>query len=158
MTATYPTAVVDFGPARANFTDTILAADPNTLRDEVVAIESTLGTTPSISTAAVATGWVNNGTSFASVAARLENIEKGIVADSHPQYTKVAGGSVITPTAGTIGLSIAAASGQSANLQEWRDSAGVVRTRIGPDGYLYVDNLKVTVTIPDPSSLLLGGM
>ena len=158
MTATYPTAVVDFGPARVNFTDTILAADPNTIRDEVVAIESTLGTTPALSTAAVAAGWVNNGTTFASVAARLANIEKGIVADAHPQYTKVAGGSVITPAAGTVGLGITAASGQTANLQEWKDSSGTVRTKIGPDGYLYIDDVKVTVTVPDPSSLLLGGM
>lgn len=158
MTATYPTAVVDFGPAKANFTDTILAADPNTLRDEVVAIESAVGTTPAVSTTAVPTGWVNNGTTFASVAARLANIEKGIVADSHPQYLKIAGGSVITPAVGTVGLGITATAGQTANLQEWKDSSGVVRTKIGPDGYLYVDGVKVTVTIPDPSSLLLGGM
>ena len=158
MTATYPTAVVDFGPSKVNFTDTILAADPNTLREEVVAIEATIGTTPSVSTTAVASGWVNNGTAFTSIAARLANIEKGIVADSHTQYLKVAGGSAVTPAAGTVGLSITAASGQTANLQEWKNSSGVVVTRIGPDGNLYINNIQVTVGVADPSALLLGGM
>lgn len=158
MTATYPSGVVNFGPLKANFVDTILAADPNTLREEVVAIEAAIGTTPGASTVAVATGWRNDGFVFSSVVSRLANIEKGIVADSHPQYLKVSGGSNVQPAAGTVGLSITAATGQTANLQEWKDSSGTVITKIGPDGYLYINNTKVTVTIPDPSSLLLGGM
>jgi len=157
-TPTYPASVVNFGPNKQNNVDIIDAADPNTLRVEVVAIETTLGATPSISTSPTASSsWYNDGRDFSTVIARLANIEAGIVADTHSQYVKVAGGSTISPTASTVGITITAASGQTADLMQWKNSSGTVMTRIGPDGILYATNPQLGAT-DYTENLLLGGM
>jgi hypothetical protein len=47
------------------------------------------------------------------------------------------GGSTIIPSgAAVIGLTIRAASGQSANLMEFRNSSNAVRSFVGSDGLL----------------------
>lgn len=94
MTASYPSSVKAF-TTHVNVTEVIDAGHPNTLQEEVVAIENTLGTTPSVATAATATGWANTATDYTTVNARLANIEKGVVADAHTQYVK---NSIVTTT------------------------------------------------------------
>lgn len=47
---------------------------------------------------------------------------------------------VNTGAAGTIGQIIKGAASQSANLQEWRDSAGALQTAISPTGQLLITN------------------
>jgi hypothetical protein len=154
LTASYPSSVVNFGPDKVNTTDLVIANDPNTLRAEVVAVETTLGITPSLSTApASSAAWYNDGRDYNTVTARLSNIEAGIVADTHTQYVKNTGGSaIVISTASTVGLSIKAANSQSADLMQWKDSSGNVITRIGPDGILYNSVSNFT------GNLLLGGM
>jgi hypothetical protein len=67
------------------------------LQDEVVAIESILGVTPSLSTTPSAGGtFTPTATTFTSVSARLANIETGIVADVHTQYVNKTNGVVTT--------------------------------------------------------------
>lgn len=107
MAASYPTNIKSFGTPHVNNTEIVDASHPNAIQDEVVAVESTLGVTPALSTVATASGWVNNGTDFGTVSARLANIEKGIVADTHTQYLKNTGGTVT----GTITMSGATITG-----------------------------------------------
>lgn len=96
MAASYPSSVRVF-TTKANITDVIDASHPNFLQEEVVAIESTLGVTPNLSTSPSPSGtFVSAATSFASVSARLANIETGIVADTHTQYVKKENGAVTT--------------------------------------------------------------
>jgi hypothetical protein len=95
--ASYPSQVATF-TTHVNVTEIIDAGHPNAIQNEVIAIESAIGTTPSLATAATASGWANTATDYGTVAARLANIEKGIVADAHPQYLK---NSVVT-TAGDL--------------------------------------------------------
>ena len=52
MTASYPTTVKSF-TTKVDFTDTVLAAHVNSLQEEVVAVQTELGTD-----VAVGSGWV----------------------------------------------------------------------------------------------------
>jgi len=64
-------------------------------------------------------------------------IETGVIADSHNQYVHKVGGDTILPSAtNVVGLNVRAAAGQSANLQEWRNSSNSVRTWIDANGNL----------------------
>lgn len=135
MAATYPGTVRSF-TTKVNNIDVIDAAHPNTLQEEVVAIEATLGVNPQISSGLTGT-YISAGTTFASVSARLDNIEKGITGDTHSQYLKSTGGATITASgAAVVPLTVQGVAGQTANLQEWRNSAGTVVAAIASDGSL----------------------
>lgn len=96
MAATYPGSVRSF-TTKVDVTGIVYAAHPNDLQEEVVAIESILGITPSLSTTPNAGGsFTATTTSFATVSARLANIETGIVADVHTQYVNKTNGTVTT--------------------------------------------------------------
>lgn len=145
MTASYPSSVKVF-TTHVNVTEVIDAGHPNTIQDEVVAIESTIGTTPSVATAATASGWANTATDYSTINGRLANIEKGVVADAHPQYIRKAGDSanIIQPSSGSVtGLVITGASaGQTANLQEWRNSSGTLVAYISAAGNFTAVNVS----------------
>ena len=89
MPASYPTTVKTFN-TKVNLTDIVDASHPNSVQEEVVAIETILGISPNVSTTPnPATGFAATSAAYASLAARLANIENGIVGDSHNQYLKV---------------------------------------------------------------------
>jgi hypothetical protein len=137
MAASYPSSIRVF-TTKTNVTDVVDASHPNSVQEEVVAIQSTLGASPQVSTAPSPSGtFTATSTSFASLAARLANIETGIVSDSHGQYIRKTGDSanVITPaSASTKGLIVKGAASQSASLQEWQNSAGTIVSSISPSG------------------------
>jgi len=137
--ASYPSQVATF-PTHVNITEIIDASHPNNIQGEVIAIESTLGVDPVTSTTPSPSGTFNGtSTTFSSVKARLDNIETGIVSDAHTQYIRKTGDSanIITPSSISIkGLIVKAASGQTANLQEWQTSGGTATTYIDPTGAL----------------------
>ena len=157
MAASYPSSVKAFTP-KVNVVDLIQAADPNSLFDEVTAIESVIGTTPSIATAATTSGWANTATDYTTINGRLANIEKGIVADTHTQYVKIVGGSTITSSGNAvIGVIVKGAASQSANLQEWQTSSGTVVAYVDASGNFTAVNVTGAQT-QFLGSLLLGGM
>jgi hypothetical protein len=137
--ASYPSQVATF-PTHVNITEIIDASHPNNIQGEVVAIESTLGVDPVTSTTPSPSGTFNGtSTTFSSVKARLDNIEIGIVSDAHTQYIRKTGdtANIIVPSAITTkGLIVKAASGQTANLQEWQTSGGTPTTYINASGAL----------------------
>ena len=139
MAAVYPGSVRSF-TTKQNNVDVVDASHPNLIQEEVVAIQSTLGTNPA--TSSTGSGiYVSTSTAFATVKARLDNIETGVVGDVHTQYAKNAGGSTILPGAvATKGLVIRAASGQTANLQEWQNSSGTVVSYVDSNGVLSADS------------------
>lgn len=159
MAASYPISVKAFTP-KVNVVDLIQAADPNSLFDEVTAIESVIGTTPSIATAATSSGWANTATDYTTLNGRLANIEKGIVADTHTQYVKKSGGSSITLSTDVIGLAIKGVVGQTTNLQEWQDSAGSVLAYVDAAGNFSAVNISGggSGTVGFEGNFLLGGM
>lgn len=76
MTAAYPTTVKSF-TTKVDFTDTVLAAHVNSLQEEVVAVQTELGTD-----VAVGSGWVGVfdqiTTNWSTLKDRIANIEYGI--------------------------------------------------------------------------------
>lgn len=158
MTASYPSSVKTF-TTHVNVTEIIDAGHPNSIQDEVVAIESVIGTTPSVATAASGSGWANTATDYVTVNGRLANIENGVVADAHSQYIRKSGdtANVITPTASTTkGLVIKAASGQTANLQEWQDSSGTAVSYIDNNGNFNGPNASSTSAGYQDIMMLMG--
>lgn len=137
MAASYPSQVAIF-PTHVNLTEIIDAAHPNNIQNEVVAIEASLGTNPQISSTPNPSSTFNaSSTEFASVSERLNNIEVGIVSDSHNQYLRKTSdsGNVITTGASNLkGLVIKGSSSQTSNLQEWQTSAGTVVCYIDGSG------------------------
>lgn len=135
MAAVYPGSIRVF-TTKVNNVDIIDASHPNVLQEEVIALQSTLGVDPQVSSGLSGT-YISTSTEFTSVADRLDNIEKGVVGDVHTQYVKRSGGTGITLTsASTVGLTIQGAASQTANLQEWKNSSGTVVAAIAPDGSL----------------------
>lgn len=137
--ASYPSQVATF-PTHVNITEVIDASHPNNIQSEVVALESTVGTSPATSTTPSPSGtFTATSTVYSTVKDRLANIETGVVSDAHTQYLRKSGDSanVITPNATSVkGLVIKAAPSQAANLQEWQTSGGSVITYIDASGNL----------------------
>jgi len=142
MTASYPSSVRPF-TTKTNILSVIDAADPNTLQEEVVAIETTLGVNPALSTSVVSTDtFLGTSSQYSTVALRLANIERGIVGDSHTQYVKKAGNeTIVNATASNIALTVRGATSQSANLMEWKTSAGTTVASVNPAGKITASDI-----------------
>lgn len=78
MPASYPASVKSFGPAHQDFTENILAAHVNDVQDEVVAIESMLGTTPQQGGTLV-----GGTTTYATLKARLDALMDAVRTHTH---------------------------------------------------------------------------
>lgn len=155
MAASYPGSIKVFS-SKTNITDVIDASHPNALQEEVLAIESVLGVNPNVSTTPSPVGTFDaTSQTFATLGARLANIETGVVADAHTQYIKKAADSqnIITPTANAnIGIVVKAKVGQTANLQEWRPSnTNTPTTYIDPSGALVS---PISVDVDNANALL----
>lgn len=148
MAASYPGSVRVFD-TKYNITDTVDASHPNSLQEEVVAVQTVLGTNPQTSVAANPSATFNAAsTSYETLSARLGNIENGIVADSHTQYLrKTADGDnsnrIDTGAATRRGVIVRGALNQSVNLQEWQNSIGVVQAAVTPTG-LYTGTINAS--------------
>lgn len=143
MAASYPGSVRPF-LAKTNVTDIIDAAHPNALQEEVIAIESSIGLNPALSTAPSASGtFSSTSTQYSTLTQRLANIETGIVADTHTQYVKKTGNETIANSApANVGLTIKGATSQTANLQEWRSSTNTLLARVSSDGALIAESIS----------------
>jgi len=160
MTASYPGSVKTTFTTHVNVTEVIDASHPNSIQDEVVAIETAVGVSPSISTAPTSsTSWYNDGRDYGTLSSRVANIEAGHLNDTHSQYLRKSGdtGNVITPAATTTkGLVIKAASGQTANLQEWQNSSGTAVSYIDNNGNFNGPNASSTSAGYQDIMMLMG--
>lgn len=147
MVASYPGTIRVF-TSKTDIVDTVYADHPNSLQDEVVAVQTTLGLNPQISTTPNPSGSFNAvSTNYASLAARLANIETGILADTHNQYLKKGGGDVVqSAAASTIPLRLRGAANQSADMLQLLSGAGTTVAAFSADGSLSVNNLTVNGT------------
>lgn len=154
MTASYPGAVRPF-ISKTNVVDIIDAAHPNSLQEEVVAIESTIGLNPALSTAPSTSGtFVSTSTQYATLVQRLANIETGIVSDSHIQYVRKTGNETIVNGVSTnVGLTIKGAASQTANIQEWRNSSNAILARVSATGAFVAESISAP---ENDHALILG--
>lgn len=159
MTANYPSSVRSY-VARVDLVDTVIADNVNSLQEEVVAIETTLGSaatssSPLVSsfgsTAFTTTMNGSGATAWTTVAARLANIENGLINGvGNAPYVAKAGGSTIS-TASVKGLVLQTVSGTSNLLESYSaaaalgfnlDSSGV--PKVGTNNVLYVNSSDYT--------------
>lgn len=124
MPAQYPNAVKTF-VSKVDLQDYVIANDVNQVYDEVTSIQATLGTLPQVS-GVWGSGTFTTTTNWSSTKARIQNIENGLYAINQTYVSNV-GGSTITPaSSSTVGLTVRAAAGQTANLVEFKNAAGTV--------------------------------
>lgn len=142
MPASYPTGVKAFS-TKVDFTDLVLAEHVNTLQEEVRALQATIGTDPQVSS-----GWVGNldksTQTWATLKARIANLEYGVVNDSHTQYIHNTGGDTVQSSAATvIPLKLKGFSSQTADLLRFENSTGSTLTKVDKDGKIYVNNQEI---------------
>lgn len=141
MSAQYPSAVKTF-TVKTNFVDTVLAEHVNSLQDEVTSLETNLGTYLTTSS-----GWVGTfnqtTTTWNTLKDRLTNIEYGLNTAFNNRVSTL-GGSTITPSSvGTVGVTVQAMSGQTADLVDFKTSAGTVVSSVGSDAYMYTSGKRL---------------
>jgi len=154
MTASYPGAVRPF-VSKTNVVDIIDASHPNSLQEEVVAIENTIGLNPALSTAPLPTNtFSNTATQYTTLVQRLANIETGIVSDAHTQYVKKTGNeTIVNGTSSNVALTIKGAASQSANLMEWRNSSNTLLASVSATGVFSIPSIS---TPEGNHALILG--
>lgn len=167
MTASYPSSIRAY-VARVDLVDTVIADNVNSLQEEVVAIETTLGSAASSKNPLVSTFGTTaftttmNGTNNASwltVYDRLTNIENGLLNGvPNSPYVARAGGSVIA-TAGIKGLVLQTVSGSFNLLESYSsgsvlgfnlDSSGI--PKVGTANVLYVGSTDYNTLVSNTSS------
>lgn len=155
MAATYPSSIRTFSTKR-NTLDVIDASDPNNLQEEVIAIESVIGVNPNLSTSPSSSGtFVTTATAFATLSARLANIETGIVSDSHTQYLRKSGNeTIVNLVTSNVAFTIKGASGQTADLQQWKDSSNATVANIAYDGGLTTTKINA----PEVNNLIIDAI
>jgi len=104
MAATYPSSVKTFINKIDN-TDAVIASDVNLAYEEITAIESTIGTTPAISSTWSGTFSTTSTNDFTTVGARLNNIEYGLYTAFNNRVS-TGGGSTIASSSTTVGLTL----------------------------------------------------
>ena len=122
--ATFPGHVRTFSP-KVDLVDYILADHINSLQNEVVAIESTLGDNDGARTSDYSSSrqFVRT-TNWTTLTARLLNIEAGLINGvPNSPYVRTSGGSAIQPVSGTIGITLQRNTGTD-NLLEARPTSG----------------------------------
>jgi len=137
MAANYPTYPVSF-TQKQDLVNLVAAADVNSVYDEVTAIAGTLGADPNKRTPAWNTtnAFLTN-TTFASVDARIDNVENGTFI-VYQDYVSKSGGTIINPGTATttVNLTLRAATSQSVNTFEVKDSSNTTVASISTSGLL----------------------
>ncbi len=154
--AVYPEGVKSF-TNKEDFTDLVLAEHINSLQNEVTAIQAAIGTLPYVTGGYV--GSFDEATvTFATLKARIANIEKGIKGDVHTQYFKYTGGTIQPPNSATVPLTIQGFTSQSSDLLQFKNSGGTTLTKVDAAGKLFVNSQEIKPilmqsTQPDAAAL-----
>jgi hypothetical protein len=143
MPASYPTSIKRWSPNDPGFEypedlkTIVYARHVVTIYDEVTAIQQQLGAGGVATSGSWGAGsFSDTTTNWGSLRDRLQNIENGVVV-AHNNRVATTGGSTVLPSANSVvGLTVRAASGQTANLLEFRNASNQIRTRVESDGLL----------------------
>lgn len=147
MAAQFPGSIRSFTD-KVDLVDTVFADHVNLLQDELRAVQASLGDT--LLTANYS-GTFSTATSWTTLSLRLRNIEAGLANGvTTAPYVKKTGDS-ITPTSGTVGLTLKTSAGTS-NLLDTRNSSNVLGFNVdyagvpkyGTANMLYVGSAEYT--------------
>lgn len=146
MTARYPSNTIQF-TYKVNYTDTVIAEDVNTAYDELVALGSTLGLSPTQSGTWGGAAWSElTGGSWPTVKDRIQNIENGVYTSIHSRVFTDGGSTIQAANTSTIGLIVKAYASQTVDLFQAQTSAGTIVFKVDKDGIPYY-NGKVIATL-----------
>jgi hypothetical protein len=123
MAAQYPSQITAQLIKKVDLTDVVFAADVNDAYDEIVAIQTTVGANPGNPGTWGSAEWTEP-VSFATVAARIKNLENGAYFLQRRFVSNLGGSSIQPSSASTKGLVIRAAASQTAALLEVQNSSG----------------------------------
>ena len=133
MSANYPLSIKVWEPV-VNLQSLVVAEDVNTVYEEIESMQRQLGV--GIGGLVTSAEWGAAGdfstatTNWESLRTRLQNIENGVFFAASRR-----GGSVVTPSsASVVGLTVRAASSQTANLLELRNSSNQVISSFNSSG------------------------
>jgi len=134
----YPARVKSW-TARRDLQDLVVAADVNTIYDEVTAIEQNLGAGGVSESPTWGSNTFNSTTSaWNNLHDRLINIEAGVFTAFTDRVNTDGGSTIQSLTNSTTSLAIRAKSGQTANLLEFKDSSNNVIAAVSTTGALNV--------------------
>lgn len=136
----YPGAVKTW-VSRRDLLDLVVAADVNTIYDEVTAMQQELGTSPRVSPTWGATAFTSATTSWNSVKERLANIENGVYTSITQRVDTTGGSTIQSASNSTVSLTIRGKSGQTANLLEIRNASNSVISSISTGGALFATSI-----------------
>lgn len=155
--ADYPGTLPSFS-TKIDYVDVIFADHVNKLQDEMAAVTSTLGS--GILTSSGWSGAFSQATStYATVKARLNNIEYGLDKAYNNRISTDGGSTVTSSAVGVIGLKFTAIASQTANLTEWRNASNTVISYVDKDGEVYTSSKKLVPIVygsVQPSSVPVG--
>lgn len=133
MPALYPSQVTSF-IKKVDLQSVVFAADVNDAYDEIVATQAVIGADPANGGVWGSASFNSTTTQWGTVASRIKNVENGVFSLVNTAVLRT-GGSVILPsTSSTVGLTIRAASGQTANLLEVRNSSNTIVANVTAAG------------------------
>lgn len=122
MTASYPSSIASFTTRLDG--DVIDNSHMNSVQEEIVAVESTLGT----GLLAKSSGAYDAVTSsYSSVSGRLANIERGVGSTDeaiHPQYLPKSGGTVYPPSGDVVSLIVRQSPDATEEVFQVKDDTG----------------------------------
>jgi hypothetical protein len=153
--ASWPALVKTFSN-RTDLVDTINAVDVNAAYDEITAMQGSLGLGLLTSTW---TGAFTQVTTSATLKARLDNIERGVIGDVHNQYVKKGGDTItgdllITEDLRTDGSIVAEGDitsyGAFTSLNDGRIIMGSTVLTVGANGYV-----TLTPGLTNPRALVV---
>jgi hypothetical protein len=133
MPAVFPASVHSPITPVVDGSSPVVANDVNPIYLEVVAIETAIGATPSVSTTGSGT-FFQDGRDFGTVRDRISNVENGANIGVS-QRVKISGSSIIIPTTGNIGLGIKS-NGITNLLEFYNESSNTPVTAVGKDGWI----------------------
>ena len=131
MTASYPAGIKTF-TNKVDYTDAVIASDVNSAYDEITALETALGVTPTTSSTWSGTANYTSGTNYSSVSARIANIEFG-VKSLYDARVSIGGTSILTSST-TVGLTFQTSG--TGNLVNFNNTSGTTVTSITKDGWI----------------------
>ena len=135
MAAQYPGQITTQLVNKVDLTDIVYARDVNDAYDEIKAIQSTLGVTPTVP-GGWGTGAFATPDSFATVAARIKNLENLGVALNNTAVRNTGGSTITASGATVVPLVLKGAASQTGNLLEVQNSSGTVLGRFTSTGTL----------------------
>lgn len=156
--ADYPGMLPNFS-TKVDYVDVIFADHVNKLQDELYKTQQTLGVGILASSGWTTGTFSTTTTDWATIKARLNNIEYGLYKAFNERVDINGGSMILSAATTTVGLLFRARNSQTANLTEWKDSSNVLASYVDKDGGIYTSSRRLVPIVygsTQPTSVPVG--